>query len=213
MNISIGQNWLNKKRKPSWVYSSSPLKRGRNKNGRYVKQKRWKLSSFSCGYVGIFGFEPQENISNLRECELINKIYSNVQQLCSTFKIWKQTKNFNRSISFVSELTKKFRNSKFLQKERFHNVWHYKQKTQKFLYRKKTQHFLPFQSKELFLYLKTKHAEFYAIQHSFDFISSGRKQSIAAISYVVSVRSFGLGHYSFRFKENLEFIEGERNRK
>ena len=26
MNISIGQNWLNKK-KPSWVYSSSPLKR------------------------------------------------------------------------------------------------------------------------------------------------------------------------------------------
>ena len=30
INISIGENWLDKRKKPIWVYSSSPLKRGRN---------------------------------------------------------------------------------------------------------------------------------------------------------------------------------------
>ena len=75
MNISIGQNYLSKEKKPIWVYSSSPHKWGRNKNYFWIcfAEENQKQKSI---YISLktFIFPKQIYINDLTG-QLNNKLF------------------------------------------------------------------------------------------------------------------------------------------
>ena len=134
-------------------------------------------------------------MSNPSESELFNKMFINFQQVCYILKFKNNQELYICITSLANELKKNFQEFctlfqnfslrstfKFLQKERYRNVWlHYKQKDQ--FSQWKIRQFLASKTKHTddFLYLNTEHTE--SFLHSEPNIPNLAKPNILKLSY------------------------------